>query len=86
MEERFSLAHELNRAKDTVRAIVKCLNSSINASSPVIARTIIEIIAREHVHTINSSVRKRMEKFRRKKHLVSNKLLLYLGSKHFLFF
>jgi hypothetical protein len=67
MEERFSLAQKLNRTKDSARAIIKCLNLSIKASSHVIARTIIEMIAREHVHAINLTIRKFMEKFRREK-------------------
>jgi hypothetical protein len=86
MEERFSLAQELHRTKDSARAIIKYLNLSIKASSHVIARTIIEMIAREHVHTINFNTGKLMENFRREKNLVSNESQFYFDYKSFRFF
>ena len=81
MEERFSLSQELNRTKDSTRSIIKYLNLSINASSHVIARTTIEMVSREHVDSINLTVRRSMERFRREKHLVSNRSLIRFDNK-----
>lgn len=78
MGERFSLAAELHKTKESSRIILKYLNISINASSPVIARTIIEMVTQERVNAINSHIQKLMNIFREEKHLVSNKQLSYL--------
>ncbi|CAF3383158.1 unnamed protein product [Rotaria socialis] len=65
MEERFNLVQELNTTKDSAHTIIKCLNISLKASSHAIARTIIEMIVREHVHSMNLAIEKRMDMFRR---------------------
>lgn len=79
MNERLSLVQELNTTKDSARTIIKCLNTSLKASSHTIARTIIEMIAREHFHTINLHVEKLMDKFRREKNYsVSNRPSFHL--------
>ncbi|CAF0981507.1 unnamed protein product [Rotaria sp. Silwood1] len=67
MQERFNLVQELNTTKDSAHTIIKCLNLSLKASSHTIARTIIEMIAREHLHSMNLTIEKLMDKFRREK-------------------
>jgi hypothetical protein len=67
MQERFNLAQELNRTKDSARTIIKCLNVSLKASSHIVARTIIEMIARGDLHSMNLAIEKLMDKFRREK-------------------
>jgi hypothetical protein len=44
-------------------SIVKCLNMSLEASSDIIARTIIEMIARDQLHLIDLSVENSIHKF-----------------------
>jgi hypothetical protein len=65
---------ELNQTKDSARAIIKCLNMSLKTSSHIIARTIIEMIAREKFHTITLDITKLMDTFcRENKYSVCDK-------------
>jgi hypothetical protein len=78
MQERFDLAQEFNTTKDSARMIIKCLNVSLKASSLIVARTIIEMIAREHLHSMNLAIEKLMDKFRRERNYsVSDESLFY---------
>ena len=62
MQERFDLVQELNTTKDSAHKIINCSNISLKASSHTIARTIIEMIAREHLHSMNLAIEKLMDK------------------------
>ncbi len=80
MQERFALVQELNTTKDSARTIIKCLNVSLKASSHIVARTIIEMIARENLHSMNVAIGQLMEKFRydyERKHSVSDESSFY---------
>lgn len=57
------LESELYMVKDSARSIVKCLNMSLKASSNIIARTIIEMVARDQLHLIDVSVESSIHKF-----------------------
>ncbi|CAF1006859.1 unnamed protein product [Rotaria sordida] len=72
MQERFNLLQELNTNKDSAHTIIKCLNISLKASSHTIARTIIEMIAREHLHSMNLAIEKLMDKLRREKNYANH--------------
>jgi hypothetical protein len=87
MQERFILAQELNTTKDSARTIIKCLNASLKASSHIIARTIIEMIVHEHINSMNLTIGKLMEKFRRgKNYSVSDESSFYCDYNSFFFF
>ena len=83
MEKRLSLTQELHTTKESARSIVKYLNLSMKASSHVIARTIIEMIGRENVHSIDLTTRILMENFQREKHLVSDESQFYFDYRPF---
>jgi hypothetical protein len=50
-------------AKDSARSIVKCLNTSLKASSNIVARTIVEMIGSEQLHRIDSAVDTWIDRF-----------------------
>ncbi|CAF1024630.1 unnamed protein product [Rotaria sordida] len=77
MQERFNPLQELNTTKDSAHTIIKCLNISLKASSHTIARTIIEMIAREHLHSMNLAIEKLMDKLRREKNYAKAFITLY---------
>ena len=73
MDERFNLAQELTATKESARSVIKCLNISLKSSSHIVARTIIEMISRDHLHSIDKTIERRMEQFRRERgHSVSD--------------
>jgi len=73
LKERIDLGDQLNMTKESTNKIIKCYNMSMKAASHTIARTIIEMIAREHAQEIYLSVEKLMHQFRlEKKYSVSD--------------
>ena len=54
---------ELHMAKDSARFLVKCLNTSLKASSNIVARTIVEMIGHEQLHRIDVSVDTWIDRF-----------------------
>jgi chorismate mutase len=73
LKERIDLGDQLNMTKESTNKIIKCYNMSMKAASHTIARTIIEMIAREHAQNIYLSVEKLMHQFRlEKKYPVSD--------------
>ena len=85
MQERFDLVQELNTTKDSAHKIIKCLNISLKASSHTIARTIIEMIVREHLHSMNLAIEKLMDKFRREKNYYVSSKSLFIAIKNLSF-
>ena len=82
MDERFALAQELTTTKESARGVIKCLNISLKSSSHIVARTIIEMIARDHLHSIDKTIEKRMEQYcRGRSHSVSDISKIHRGNK-----
>ena len=78
LQERNNLVDELNKTKDSARAVIKCLNMSLKTSSHIVARTIIEMIVREQFHAMTIAITKLMDTFcREKNYSVSDKSSFY---------
>ncbi|CAF1330065.1 unnamed protein product [Adineta ricciae] len=56
LKERNNIFSELSKTKESINKIIKCYNMSMKAASCTIARTIIEMIPREHPRKIPSVV------------------------------
>ena len=86
MEERFSLSQELTATKEFVRSVIKCLNILLKSSSHLVARTIIEMISREYLDSIDKTIAKRMEQFSRERsHSVSDASTVRFDRKFFFY-
>ncbi|UJR09455.1 hypothetical protein I4U23_013694 [Adineta vaga] len=72
LKERIDIGDQLNTTKESTNKIIKCYNMSMKAASCTIARTIIEMTAREHAQEIYLSVEKLMNQFRLEKKYSNN--------------
>jgi len=61
------LNKQLNITKDSTNKIIQCYNMKLNVTSHTIARTIIEMVVREHVQEVCLSVENLMIQFREQK-------------------
>lgn len=69
LRERIDLSDQLVKTKESISALIKCYNMFMKAASHTIARTIVEMTAREYAHSIYSSVEKLMHRFRLERNL-----------------
>ena len=67
LKQRIELVDQLNVMKDSTQKMIKYYNMSIKAASHTIARTVIEMVIREHVQGVCFSVEKLMYEFRTQK-------------------